>query len=226
MKRKAHLFGIRHHGPGSAALLKGALDALDPACVLIEGSPEGDALIQHAGLAGMKPPLAMLFYAADEAANAVFAPFAEFSPEWVAMQWALTHERPVRFIDWPASVSLALGKLAREEALAALQKKVEEEEGVETSGSTEAVISDTSSVRLDPLDLLAEAAGHSDGESLWNGLIEQGADSQSPLDIFVAIETAMMEARQHQADLGGMNETEWLRENRREALCVVISGMH
>lgn len=217
MKRKAHLFGIRHHGPGSAALLKGALDALDPACVLIEGSPEGDALIQHAGLAGMKPPLAMLFYAADEAANAVFAPFAEFSPEWVAMQWALTHERPVRFIDWPASVSLALGKLAREEALAALQKKVEEEEGVETSGSTEAVISDTSSVRLDPLDLLAEAAGHSDGESLWNGLIEQGADSQSPLDIFVAIETAMMEARQHQADLGGMNETEWLRENRREA---------
>ncbi|MGO4569645.1 DUF5682 family protein [Rhizobium sp. 2YAF20] len=217
MKRKAHLFGIRHHGPGSAALLKGALDALDPACVLIEGSPEGDALIQHAGLAGMKPPLAMLFYAADEAANAVFAPLAEFSPEWVAMQWALTHERPVRFIDWPASVSLALGKLAREEALAALQKRVEEEEAAETSASTEDMVSNTSSARLDPLDLLAEAAGHSDGESFWNGLIEQGADSQSPLDIFAAIETAMMETRQHQADVGGMSETEWLRENRREA---------
>ncbi|WP_267553996.1 DUF5682 family protein [Rhizobium rhizogenes] len=218
MKRKAHLFGIRHHGPGSAALLKGALDALDPACVLIEGSPEGEDLIQYAGLAGMKPPLAMLFYAADEAANAVFAPFAEFSPEWVAMQWALTHKRPVRFIDWPASVSLALGKLAREEALAAFQKKLEEEEaGAETSANTEAVVSDSSSVRLDPLDLLAEAAGHSDGESFWNGLIEQGADSQSPLEIFAAIETAMTEARQHQADAGGMSETEWLRENRREA---------
>jgi Family of unknown function (DUF5682) len=207
MKRKAHLFGIRHHGPGSAALLNGALDALDPACVLIEGSPEGDALIQHAALPGMKPPLAMLFYAADEAANAVFAPFAEFSPEWVAMQWALRHGRPVRFIDWPAAVSLALGKAARDEVRQ--PKDAEEEEGAETVVPTPP--------RLDPLDLLAEAAGYGDGETFWNGLIEQGGGGQSPLDIFAGIEAAMTEARQHQVDAGGMSEAERLREERREA---------
>lgn len=207
MKRKAHLFGIRHHGPGSAALLKSALDALDPACVLIEGSPEGDALIQHAALPGMKPPLAMLFYAADEAANAVFAPFAEFSPEWVAMQWALAHGRPVRFIDWPAAVSLALGKAMREDA--------RHPKDVDDEGETEATA--PAPRHLDPLDLLAEVAGYGDGETFWNGLIEQGGGGQSPLEIFAAIEAAMTEARQHQADAGGMSEAERLREERREA---------
>ncbi|KAA0690598.1 hypothetical protein DTW90_29695 [Neorhizobium sp. P12A] len=217
-KRKAHLFGIRHHGPGSAALLKGALDALDPACVLIEGSPEGDALIQYAGLVGMKPPLAMLFYAADEAANAVFAPFAEFSPEWVAIQWALARRRPVRFIDWPASVSLALTKAAREEALADLEKKAAEARKSDKEEQAEDLAaSEGPARRLDPLDLLAEAAGYGDGETFWNGLIEQHGGGQSPLDIFAAIEDAMTETRQHQTEAGGISEAERLREKRREA---------
>ena len=211
-KRKAHLFGIRHHGPGSAALLKGALDALDPACVLIEGAPEGDALIQYAALPGMKPPLAMLFYAADEPANAVFAPFAEFSPEWVAMQWALARGRAVRFIDWPASVSLALAKAAKEEARSTLEKPDEtQDEG------SDAAADEGSALRFDPLDLLAEAAGYGDGESFWNGLIEQHGGGQSPLKIFAAIETAMTEARQYQSDAGGMSDRQRLRESRREA---------
>jgi len=214
MKRKAHLFGIRHHGPGSAALLKGALDALDPSCVLIEGSPEGDALIEYAALPGMNPPLAMLFYAADEAANAVFAPFAEFSPEWVAMLWALERGRPVRFIDWPAAVSLALTKVAREEGIATLQQddaETDEPEAVETSAV------EPPTLRLDPLDLLAEAAGYGDGEAFWNGLIEQHGGSQSPLDVFASIEAAMTEARSHQYEAGGIGEAEQLREARREA---------
>jgi hypothetical protein len=39
----------------------------------------------------------MLLPAADEASLASFMPFAEFSPEWQAMEWALIHARPVRF---------------------------------------------------------------------------------------------------------------------------------
>lgn len=222
MKRKAHLFGIRHHGPGSAALLRGALDALDPATVLIEGSPEGDALIQYAALPGMKPPLAMLFYAADEASNAVFAPFAEFSPEWVAMRWALERGRPVRFIDWPAAVSLALTKAEREEMITALTKKAAEAEETdsseaEPSENADETPSDTPALRLDPLDLLAEAAGYGDGEAFWNGLIEHHGGSQSPLDVFAAIEQAMIEARSHQYEAGSIGEREQLREARREA---------
>ena len=86
MDPRAHLFGIRHHGPGSAASLVAALDALDPALVLIEGAPEAEPLAGYAALAGMQPPLAILHYQADDPANAIFAPFAEYSPEWQAMQ--------------------------------------------------------------------------------------------------------------------------------------------
>src|SRR5215831_5069562 len=112
---RVHILGIRHHGPGSAALLRKALDVLDPASVLVEGPPEGNELIQYVADPDLKPPVAMLLHAADEASLASFMPFAEFSPEWQAIQWALQHRRPVRFMDWPAAVSLALLKAAQED---------------------------------------------------------------------------------------------------------------
>ena len=44
-----HLFGVRHHGPGSARALVAALDELQPDMVLIEGPPEADELVALAG---------------------------------------------------------------------------------------------------------------------------------------------------------------------------------
>src|ERR1700756_5264516 len=106
MDERLHILGIRHHGPGSAALLKRALDALNPSSVLIEGPPEADELIAFATAAGMKPPVALLVHAAADANAAFFSPFAEFSPEWQAIHWALGHGRPVRFIDWPGGITI------------------------------------------------------------------------------------------------------------------------
>jgi hypothetical protein len=170
---RVHILGIRHHGPGSAVLLRKALDVLSPVCVLVEGPPEGDDLIQYVADPELKPPVAMLLHAADEASLASFMPFAEFSPEWQAMDWALKQRRPVRFCDWPAAVSLALRKAAQE------------------NPETE-----PAQVRADALDLLASAAGYEDGETFWNGLIEQhGASGQEALSVFASIETAMTEAR-------------------------------
>src|SRR5215831_14875587 len=169
---RVHILGIRHHGPGSAALLRKALDVLDPACVLVEGPPEGDELIQYIADPDLKPPVAMLLHAADETSLASFMPFAEFSPEWQAIQWALHHERPVRFIVWPAAISLALQKAARENPATAPPQP-----------------------RADALDLLASAAGYEDGETFWNGLIEQrGTSGREAISVFTAIETAMTEA--------------------------------
>jgi hypothetical protein len=191
---RVHILGIRHHGPGSAALLRKALDTLDPACVLIEGPPEGDALIQYVADPDLKPPVAMLLHAADEASLASFLPFAEFSPEWQAIQWALRHDRPVRFMDWPAAVSLARQKAARENPAA-----------------------EPPQPRADSLDLLASAAGYEDGESFWNGLIEQhGGSGQGALAVFASIETAMTEARAQEA-LTPPSPDEASRNQQREA---------
>lgn len=182
---RVHILGIRHHGPGSAALLRKALDVINPGCVLVEGPPEGDELIQYVADPGLKPPVAMLLHAADEASLASFMPFAEFSPEWQAMEWALKHKRPVRFCDWPAAVSLGLKKAAQEHPGSAPAQE-----------------------RADALDLLASAAGYEDGETFWNGLIEQhGGSGQEALSVFASIETAMTEARaQEEADMQSREE--------------------
>jgi Family of unknown function (DUF5682) len=172
MDDRLHLLGIRHHGPGSAALVRAALDRLDPQVVLIEGAPEGDVLVPYVVRSGMWPPVAMLFYAEDDARAAIFEPYAEFSPEWQAMLWAASRQRPVRFIDWPAAVSLALMKVAAEQ----IPDRAE-------------------SPRFDPLDLLARAAGMGDGETFWNALIEEAGDTGDPLATFAAIADAMTEAR-------------------------------
>lgn len=141
-----HLFGIRHHGPGSARSLQGALEALAPDCVLIEGPPDADALIPLTADAGMAPPVALLVYQADEPRRATFHPFAAFSPEWVAMRHALAAGVPVRFMDLPQAVQLA-----------------------PETGPAEPFL------RQDPLGEMARAAGFPDGERWWDELVESRA---------------------------------------------------
>src|SRR5581483_6692665 len=155
MDARVHLFGIRNHAPGSAASLVAALDRLDPAAVLIEGPSDANDLIGFAALPGMLPPIALLVHAVDEPNHAGFFPFAAFSPEWRAMLWALARKRPVRFIDWPAAHALAVRK-AREGAEPPLAA-AEADPPLATS--------------RDPLEALAQASGHSDGEAFWNAMV-------------------------------------------------------
>src|SRR3954470_14569790 len=76
------VFGIRHHGPGSARALSLALDEMQPDAVLIEGPPEAGPLLKLAGSPEMVPPVALLAYVPTAPAKAGFWPFAAFSPEW------------------------------------------------------------------------------------------------------------------------------------------------
>src|SRR5262245_19659262 len=95
------VFGIRHHGPGSARILVRALNTLGAYVVLIEGPPDAAAVLEFAGHSVMSPPVALLVYEPDAPTSAVYYPFAEFSPEWQAIRWALTKSVPARFIDLP-----------------------------------------------------------------------------------------------------------------------------
>jgi hypothetical protein len=102
------VFGVRHHGPGSARAVGEALHEFQPDAVLIEGAPELDAVAALAGGDDMVPPVAGLVYAVDEPRRSSFYPLADFSPEWVALRWALESGRPVRFCDLPAAHALAV----------------------------------------------------------------------------------------------------------------------
>ncbi|KGM03432.1 hypothetical protein Q760_03110 [Cellulomonas cellasea DSM 20118] len=103
------VMGVRHHGPGSARAVRAALERLRPDVVLVEGPADADALAPLAGDPDLVPPVAMLAYANDDPATAVFWPYAVFSPEWQALRWAAQHGVRVRFCDLPSGAVLARG---------------------------------------------------------------------------------------------------------------------
>jgi hypothetical protein len=225
---RLHIFGVRHHGPGSAHSLVQALDALQPAAVLIEGPPEANGLIEFAGSPQMRTPLALLIYAVEDPAYSSFDPFAEFSPEWQAIQWTIRKKRSVRFIDLPTAHTLAARKAAKEaweaerkaaaEAAEAKAEEGEEEEQAGAGPSSEAGGEEgeagAAAVRRDPLAYLAELAGYDDSEAWWNALIEQGAHAP---EIFASIESAMTALRAAMDGEPSGDPARDLREQQREA---------
>ncbi|MEU3187066.1 DUF5682 family protein [Streptomyces sp. NPDC006923] len=178
---------MRHHGPGSARAVRAALDAAAPRTVLIEGPPEADALLALAADEAMRPPVALLAHAVDDPGRAAFWPLAEFSPEWVALRWALAHDVPARFIDLPAAHAPALTAAGQEES------------GPEADG-----------VRTDPLAVLAGAAGYDDPERWWEDAVEHrgaAADPFAPFEAVAEIMGALREERDGGAESGESEES-------------------
>ena len=201
-------FGVRHHGPGSAASLMRALDELQPAAVLIEGPSDATSVLPMLADPAMKPPVALLCYPEDDPSQTGFWPFAEFSPEYRAVLWAVGHGTPVRFIDLP-SIARHVPKSAPSED--APEKDGENDAEVENEAETENETEAGEGGALpreyrDPIGVLAEAAGYQDGESWWADLIEQ---NPAPGPVFEAIADAMATLR---ADLPPLPEFEEKRE--------------
>ncbi|HEY2947883.1 MAG TPA: DUF5682 family protein [Micromonosporaceae bacterium] len=202
------LLGVRHHGPGSARAVRRALSAYQPEVILIEGPPEANPLVPLVGEEGMRAPVALLAYpararsgvrgagapTADRPLRAAFWPFAEFSPEWQALRWAVAREVPVRFIDLSVSVRMAIGDPPAPAGAA----------GPDVA------------VRTDPIAALAEAAGYDDPERWWEDVVEHRAevDHDAALGPFGAIAEAMAEVRSRAP---APPEVERVDEERREA---------
>ena len=136
------LYGVRHHGPGSARSVRAALAEQNPDIVLIEGPPEADGLVELAADPSMLPPVALLGYVPGEPKTAAFWPFAVFSPEWQAIRYAVEARIPVRFCDLPAAHQLAM---------------------TGTPGPRP---------HVDPVAELAGAAGYDDPERWWEDVVE------------------------------------------------------
>ena len=157
------VFGIRHHGPGSARHLMAAFAAWQPDAVLVEGPPEADTVLPWAGDPRLQPPVAILVYVPDEPGRALFYPFAAFSPEWQAIRWAMAAGVPVHFTDLPAGQLLSL----------------EEEAGPGAAP--------------DPLALLAAVAGYTDPERWWEDVIEHRAAGKDPFGAIAQAMAALRE---------------------------------
>ncbi|RPH73672.1 hypothetical protein EHM76_05020, partial [bacterium] len=171
------VFGIRHHGPGSARSVCQALESLRPDIVLVEGPPDANELIPLAARKEMLPPVALLIYRPDQPQQAVYYPFAEFSPEWQAIQFALRAKIPVQFMDLPQANQFSLDDRESSE-IKDIDVHATEVEAVEPA---------------DPFRWIAEAAGYTDGERWWEHFVEQRRESK---DVFQGILELMSALRE------------------------------
>ncbi len=174
MPPSLHLFGIRHHGPGSARSLRDALENLNPDAILIEGPPDAADILPLAADEAMRPPVALLVYDPDRPKRSVFYPFAAFSPEWTAIRHGLVSGAAVRFIDLPVAHRFAILPQYADE-------KREPDDPAATSDDDDKPAPDSDSapepssipqLRRDPLHYLALAAGDTDGERWWDRMVE------------------------------------------------------
>jgi hypothetical protein len=141
--------------------------------------------------------VALLIHRADNPRQSVFYPFAEFSPEWQALRWAVTHKVPVRFMDFPWQHRFALDDKPENPPApeAAGEASPNREGGAEAPSANlpvaeEAVPEDE--IRRDPMFWLAKADGYSDGERWWNDRVEERGD---PAGMFAAVLEAMTALR-------------------------------
>ncbi|MBK8921982.1 MAG: hypothetical protein IPM81_10790 [Saprospirales bacterium] len=181
------VYGIRHHGPGSARSLLAALAETPPDLILIEGPPDADALLPRVADAGMQPPVALLVYNPKNLRQASFFPFADFSPEWQAILFGLRRGIPVRFMDLPMRLAFALQPEAEEAVQLTL-------EGLENRAPTAS----------DPFTDIARLAGYSDPERWWEATFERTAGAGGP-DVFALVLDLMRALRESKAQ-GGFDE--------------------
>ncbi|WP_198078892.1 DUF5682 family protein [Acinetobacter calcoaceticus] len=218
-----HILGIRHHGPGSARSVCNALASIQPDCILIEGPPDANTIIAQLQHADFKPPVALLLNTPvqkEVRSQAVFYPFAEFSPEWQALQYALRKQVAVEFMDLPLQHRFALEKqwaeqrLQQEQVLADEQEvELNQQDDIEPEHNLE---QHYLSIRRDPIQLLAEQAGYQDSERFWEHLVEQQPHAGQ---MFTAISDAMAALRDHLLSQQPENYTseDQLLEQYREA---------
>ena len=211
-----YIFGIRHHGPGSARSLRDALETLQPDTILVEGPPDADTMLPLLIHPEMQPPVALLIYVPDQPQHCVYYPFAIFSPEWQAIHYGLTYNIPVRFMDLPLTHQLVQTQESSTEDQATPKSELEPVSAPNPSPDTLPQTS-ANDIRLDPLGWLGKAAGYSDGERWWEHLVEQRQDSA---DLFAAILEAMTALRQEappESDLRELQREAYMRNTIRAA---------
>jgi hypothetical protein len=183
----------------------------------------------------MRPPVALLIYAPDAPRQAVYYPFALFSPEWQALHYGLSNGIPVRFMDLPQAHQLGNRGQGTGDGDSANVDQRNESDANEADPNSQLPTPNPQfpTPRADPLGWLAQAAGYSDGERWWEHMVEQRRDGA---DLFAAILEAMAALRaESPPDPDPVEEQReaWMRQTIRaaqkdghERIAVVCGAWH
>lgn len=149
---KLTVVGVRHHSPACARVVRHAIETLRPRFVLIEGPSDMNGRLDELRLKH-RLPIAVYTYRLSEdgrGARATWAPFCEYSPEWVALRHGHASGSETLFIDLPAW----------DDAFAAVENRYSDAHLNVSSRLVE----------------IAHTLGFDSTDTLWDHLFEQRAD--------------------------------------------------
>lgn len=133
MAEQPNIFGIRHLSPAGAWHLVKLLDRVKPRLVLIEGPSDLTDQMSYIVAKDTKPPIAIMAYTKETPIRTILYPFAEYSPEYQAIQWCFQHKTECRFIDLPSGTFLSIRGMSKnqdgEEASTYVYQKLDELSG-------------------------------------------------------------------------------------------------
>ena len=197
------ILGIRHHGPGSARAAVKALQSFVPDILLVEAPTEMQALLPFILDKDLKPPVAGLIFNPKDLQEAQYLPFANFSPEYQGLKWALKKDIPCRCIDLPLGKQMALeNENSKTSDLAIFQIP-------QKKGSDE--------ITNDPLGYLAKIAGYEDRERWWEVYFEQPEHEDRIFEAILELMTHLREQSQRNEDPETLLREAHMREGIRKA---------
>ncbi|HEV7283009.1 MAG TPA: DUF5682 family protein [Pirellulaceae bacterium] len=157
--REPLLIGVRHHSAALSRALPASLDEFAPAAVLVELPDDMADWIDYLADERTVAPIALSAAGAD--GELFFYPFADFSPELVAIRWATRRGIPVVPIDLPTS--------ARAKANVDLGALLYSEEADDDEPAAPGL-----------LDAMLRRTDSSDTGQLWERLVESPGVGASP----------------------------------------------
>ena len=190
-------FGVRHHSPGCARSLKCALIQLQPDVILIEGPPEANSRLREVIDEGMEPPVALLISPRDSDLQRSTFPFAEYSPEWVALRYAARHAIAVNMIDAPLGVqhlehrcAHSSDDLSHHAGGATVSESDTTRTEIPSSLSDE--LAQVQEILTNPLAYLALREGDLNERDWWDQWVER---PEAHISLFSQLESQMTELR-------------------------------
>ncbi|MET9179591.1 DUF5682 family protein [Kitasatospora aureofaciens] len=219
-----YLIGVRHHAPSLSAVLPALLDAARPEVVLVELPAEFQPWLDRLADEATEAPVALAAAPAgpDDSGRLAFYPFADFSPELVALRWARRNGVEAIACDLPLAHRTAPGDAAGDGA-----RDHRPAEGT-VEGPAAPGVADALRHRL---------TGRDCDEDLWDRLVETAAPGSTP----EAVRRAALLvgwALRHDAETGpgvdpyDLRREAWMRARIRAAsaggrrIAVVVGSFH